>query len=372
MAHEDDPASTVGQSASPSLADRLLPYQRRIEEELVKRLEAAQLPFSIDDDAPPVRPHGAQQELASVIDPIRHVIAAGGKRLRPVLCLLAAEAISGESEHAVAVATGIEYLHTFTLVHDDVMDEDLMRRGRPTVHAIWGAPMAITAGDGLYALAMATLLDDEAGGDAATLAAIARQAARVSFALCAGQTRDLLFESRDSVTLDEYHKMIEEKTAVLMGLSMETGARISGAEKDDRDDLHEYGMRLGLAFQVTDDLLDLQASEQEIGKPPDSDLRAGKKTYPIVHALDNLEPGKRDRLQKLLSAPEKRTTPDMVQEMRSLLDEAGSLEASSEHAKLLGTQAKDALARFQRRRGEDNKTIQILKELVDHVVQRRH
>lgn len=371
MAHKNDPASTLGDRTTTSLADRLAPYQSRIETELVKRLEAKRLPVHLGERAPDVRPNGAQEPLASVMDPIHHVVAAGGKRIRPVLCLLAAEAISGEIDNAVGVATGIEYLHTFTLVHDDVMDEDLVRRGRPTVHALWGAPMAITAGDGLYALSMSTLLDPDSGADPATLAAIARQAARVSFALCAGQTRDLLFESRDSVTLDEYHQMIEEKTAVLMGLSTETGARIAGASDEDRQDLHEYGMKLGLAFQVTDDLLDLQASEQEIGKPPDSDLRAGKKTYPIVHALDHLEPEKRDRLKTLLGAPEKRTTPEMVQEMRDLLSQAGSLKASSEHAKQLGTQAKDALARFKQRRG-DNKTIQILEELVDHVIQRRH
>lgn len=371
MPRENDsaPRRANGPPRGAGLAARLAPYQERIESELEARLSAHRLPCPIDTHAPPVRPLAASQELTSVIDPIRHVIQAGGKRLRPILCLLAAEATRGDSQRALGVATGIEYLHTFTLVHDDVMDDDLMRRGHPTVHAIWGAPVAITAGDGLYALAMATLLDPE-NGDPAVLARIARRAAQVSFALCAGQTRDLLFENRASVDPEEYHAMINEKTAVLMGLSVEAGALAAGADERDVADLHEYGIQLGLAFQVKDDLLDLEASEQEIGKPPDSDLRAGKKTYPIVHALRSLPAKKQERLQHLLQAPEKRTTPAMVSEMRGLLDEAGSFEASAEHARRLGENAKAALRRFASHGDGEREPIRILEEIVDHVTHR--
>jgi geranylgeranyl diphosphate synthase, type I len=362
-------ASTTSTRNATSVHQRLAPYQQRVEKELRARLESDRLPAPVKP-APLVRPNGAEDDLSSVMDPIRHVVDAGGKRLRPVLCLLAAEATGGDAQQALAVATGIEYLHTFTLVHDDVMDDDLLRRGRPTVHALWGAPVAITAGDGLYALAMATILDTSTGADPAVLAKIAAKAAQVSFALCAGQTQDLLFESRSSVSPEEYHAMINEKTAVLMGLSMEAGALVAGANDDDVRDLHEYGLQLGLAFQVKDDLLDLIGSEEEIGKPTDSDLRAGKKTYPIVHALHHLDEDRQRRLEELLAAPEKRTTPQMVQEMRGLLEHADSLQESAQHAAQLGEKARVALKRFRERHDPTGETLDILEQIIDHVIKR--
>lgn len=368
---DETQAGATHKTTRDDLQRRLAAYQKRIEEELVKRLDDDRLPSEIAIRPTEPTHSGKGPGIRSVMDPIRHVMAAGGKRLRPVLCLLAAEAVADDTARAIPVAAGLEYLHTFTLVHDDVMDDDTLRRGQPTVHALWGAPVAITAGDGLYALAMATLLDDSQGTDPAILARIARNAAEVSFALCAGQTRDLLFEHREHVDLDEYHDMIRGKTAVLMGLSTQTGALAAGADEQDTKDLHEYGLQLGLAFQVKDDLLDLEATEEEIGKPPDSDLRAGKKTYPVVHAMHTLDEKRRERLARLLQAPEKRTTPEMVQEIRALLEEADSLSATAEHAQRLGEKAKEALHRFASRRDRPEGPMRLLEDLVDYVTLRR-
>jgi geranylgeranyl diphosphate synthase, type I len=359
------------QTKERDLTEALRPYRERLEREL-----AAWIPrlASTDGDAPGM-PHDAHRTgKGSVLDPIRHVVAAGGKRLRPILCLLATEAAGGDADDAIGTAVGLEYLHTFTLVHDDVMDNDLLRRGQPTVHALWGGPLAITAGDGLYALAMAALLDP-ANGEASTRTRIALRAADVCFALCAGQTRDILFEARSEVTPEEYHTMIHQKTAVLMGLATEAGAIIAGAGEEAIRDLHEYGERLGLAFQVKDDLLDLEGTEAETGKPVGSDIRAGKKTYPVVHALAHLDGAPRKRLATILQTAPAKTTEKMVREAYDLLASAGSLKAAASHADALAAEAKKALKRFTTRQktrsDRQHDAADALERIVDHVVKRR-
>ncbi|MBW3582079.1 MAG: polyprenyl synthetase family protein [Euryarchaeota archaeon] len=347
----------------PALSEALRPYRARLESEMVRGLPP--FPSGTPDPA-----HVKPDETAP-LHPLRHVIDAGGKRLRPLLTMLACEAVCEDADRALPTAAGLELLHTFTLVHDDVMDNDLTRRGRPTVHALWGGPLAICAGDALYAFAFDKMAQNlgTARVTPETIVHIMRRAAEVSYELSAGQTQDLLFEKRDDVTLDEYLEMIRLKTGVLIQLSVEAGARIGGGDTEQVAALSDYGRHIGLAFQIVDDLLDLVADEAELGKPVGSDIRAGKKTYPVLHALDHLGPADRARLLDILTTPEPETTPTMVQEGLSLLVEADSMEAAKVHATREVENARAALGRLDAPGGS---AIALLARVADYMITRRN
>src|SRR5581483_42494 len=193
-----------------------------------------------------------------VREPMRHVVAAGGKRIRPTLCLLAHEAAGGRAEDALPTAVGIELLHTFTLVHDDIMDKAVVRRKLPTVGALWGDDVAITVGDALFALAFEAFTSnaDVPGMDPARVLAVLRRASRVSLDLAQGQTLDLLHAKRANVTVEEYLEMIHLKTGVLLEFSLASGAILAGSERAMVEGLAGFGAPLGVAFQIRDDLLD--------------------------------------------------------------------------------------------------------------------
>lgn len=366
-----DPETAPGDTASRGLKARLAPYRDLVEAEMRRHMpdfpdgvHAESLDDWLARDAPKTAPGYA------VYSAVRHTIESGGKRIRPILTLLAAEAVSGDPERALPTAAGLELLHTFTLVHDDVMDNDLTRRGRPTVHALWGGPLAITAGDGLYALAFIALADNAQveGTDPADVVALSQQAAQVSFDICNGQAQDLLFEESDRVDLAAYEEMIRLKTGVLLSFSCEAGARVAGGDDKAVAAIRTYGDHLGLAFQVKDDLLDLLGSEKEIGKPVGSDIRAGKKTHPALHALEHAEAEDRDRLHAILATDEKETTATMVAEAIRIMDRAGSLDAAARHAEAHIAKAKAALDTLQARSPD---AVDLLHRIADYILTRR-
>ncbi len=357
---------------APDLKATLEPYRAAIEADLLARVpHVPPETFARSLDEYLAHPNAQKRDHFVVYDPIRHVLKAGGKRLRPILTLLAAEAVCGDHARALPTAVGLELLHTFTLVHDDVMDNDLTRRGQPTVHALWGGPIAICVGDGLYALAFQAIAENitRPGVDPLVVVEVARRAAQVSFELCAGQTQDLLFESADDVSLEAYMEMIRLKTGVLLAMSVEAGARMGGGDPATVAALAEYGLQLGLAFQIKDDLLDLVGDEAEIGKPVGSDVRAGKKTYPVIIALGQLDAKGRDRLLAILNAPEGETTAAMVAEAMRMMDKCGALEAADEAARMHADHAKAALAGVARPRSKA--ALATLAAVADYVVRRR-
>lgn len=365
-------AAPAGADAGSALKAFLAPYRADVEKELLARLPptpAGGFAKSLANHLANPRP--TRSDPYVVYDPIQHVVAAGGKRLRPILTLLACEAVCGDAHRALPTAAGLELLHTFTLVHDDVMDNDLTRRGHPTVHALWGGPIAITAGDGLYALAIEAIIDNAQHPevDAQTVLAVTGRAARVSFEICAGQTEDILFEQSDNIDRDAYMEMIRLKTGVLISVSVEAGARLAGATPEDLERFIRYGDELGLAFQIKDDVLDLIGQEAELGKPVGSDIRAGKKTYPVLHALDVLKGADRDRLIAILRAPEEDTTATMVAEALRIIDRCGALERAAEEAAVHSHAAKDALAGLSTRAHSEARKA--LEAIADYVVDRR-
>lgn len=210
-----------------------------------------------------------------------HYPRAGGKRLRPAMALLACEAAGGRRDDALAFAAAVELVHDFSLVHDDIMDRDLVRRGMPTVHAKWGEPVAILAGDALLAKAFEAVASG-AGSAAARLHAL-RDLATSTRALCEGQALDMAFEARDDVAPGEYLHMIAGKTGRLFEVACRGGAYYADGGDAVVAPLEAFGKAFGQAFQVHDDLLDL-APAARTGKPFGSDLRAGKKTLIVLEA----------------------------------------------------------------------------------------
>ena len=215
-----------------------------------------------------------------------------GKRVRPVLVLLACEAAGAPADHALPTAAAVELLHNFSLIHDDIEDDSPTRRHRPTVWALWGRPQAINAGDAMFTLARTALAGLSARGLPAeeTLQAY-HIFDETCLRLTEGQYLDMSFENRMDVTVDEYLTMIDGKTAALVGASLELGALVGRAAPDTRQRLAEFGRHLGLAFQVQDDILGIWGDEALTGKSAESDILTRKKSLPVIYALQSPEIG---------------------------------------------------------------------------------
>ncbi len=211
------------------------------------------------------------------------MMSLGGKRLRPALALLAADLFSGNPDPALPAAWAVEVFHNFTLMHDDIMDAAPLRRGKQTVHTKWNVNTGILSGDVMLIFAYQLLA--EVPNPALALALI-RTFNRVATEVCEGQQMDMNFEQRDDVTLSEYLRMIELKTAVLLGGALEMGALCAGANADDVGHLYEFGRLAGVAFQIQDDLLDTYGDPEKFGKQVGGDILQNKKTYLVLKALE--------------------------------------------------------------------------------------
>jgi len=211
----------------------------------------------------------------------------GGKRLRPLLCLLVCEAAGGDPERALPAAAAVELVHNFSLVHDDIEDASPLRRHRLTVWKVWGTPQAINAGDGLFALAHLAMqrLADRGVRHRRVLTAL-EILDQACLALTEGQHLDLSFEARLDVDVDEYLSMIRGKTAALFSAAAQLGALVAGSDPESTARYRRFGQNLGLAFQIVDDILGIWGDPQVTGKPAADDIQQRKKTLPIVRALE--------------------------------------------------------------------------------------
>ncbi|PID84720.1 MAG: polyprenyl synthetase [Chloroflexi bacterium] len=249
-----------------------------------------------------------------------------GKQIRPLMCLLACAAAGGDWQQAVPAAASVEILHNFSLVHDDIEDDSPTRRGRDTVWKLWGVPQAINAGDAMFAishLAMARLI--ERGVPADIVVKALRRFDETCVRLTQGQNADMDFETRDRVTTTEYIEMITGKTAVLVSYSMELGALIAGAHADTVTHYAQFGLNLGLAFQVIDDILGIWGNEAKIGKSASTDITTKKKTLPVLYGLEQST-----ALQNLYATAKPNSA--FVTQVVALLNEVGADTYAQEKA----------------------------------------
>jgi geranylgeranyl diphosphate synthase type I len=254
-----------------------------------------------------------------------------GKMLRAALCMRCCEAAGGDARRAIHAAAAIELLHNFTLIHDDIEDRSETRHGRPTLWTIVGVAQAINAGDGLFAVAQRTLLSMEDDGVAPErVLAAARRLDDTCIELCEGQHADLSFEARSSVSLAEYTSMVRGKSAVLIAAAAEIGAIAGGASEDAVHAFGRYGLALGLGFQVQDDVLGTWGSTDDTGKPVGDDIRARKKSYPVVYAMGVLGADEAAELARCFA--QHVIDDDGVLRVMSVLDACGAREAASEAA----------------------------------------
>ncbi|MBL7033196.1 MAG: polyprenyl synthetase family protein [Candidatus Delongbacteria bacterium] len=216
----------------------------------------------------------------SLYDPIRYILKNSGKRIRPLLVLLTGESLGGDRQLLLKGAMAVELLHNFTLVHDDIMDQDDLRRGQTTIHKRWDEGTAILSGDGLIGLAYRLLTENDYPNFQPVLKTFTDAVVEV----CEGQALDKEFETSATVSLEDYRNMIAKKTAALIEMAVELGALMAGAERQVATGLAEFGYNIGMAFQIQDDLLDFLSTNKILGKPVGSDLLAGKKTYVTLMA----------------------------------------------------------------------------------------
>ncbi len=214
--------------------------------------------------------------------PIAYILNLGGKRIRPLLSLLSYGLFKGDPESILAQATAVEVFHNFTLMHDDIMDQAPLRRGKPTVHEKWNANVAILSGDVMLVRAYDLLLETNPQLLPETVRLFNKTAAEV----CEGQQLDMNYESYDSVSESDYLEMIRLKTAVLLGFSLQLGALLAGASKSDAQLLYDFGVDVGVGFQLKDDLLDVFADQAKFGKQVGGDIISNKKTFLLIKALE--------------------------------------------------------------------------------------
>ena len=238
------------------------------------------------------------KEPKSLYDPIGYLMSLGGKRLRPMLVLLAYSLYKSNVRSILKYAVAVEAFHNFTLMHDDIMDKAPLRRGKLTVHEKWNVNTAILSGDVMLVKVyeMFSSLPSEKLTD--VLAAFNKCAAEV----CEGQQWDMEFETMNSVSEEQYINMIRLKTAVLLGFSLELGAILADAPAGDRKNLREFGINIGIGFQLTDDLLDAYADPKKFGKQVGGDIIANKKTFLLIHALQHVKGVTRSKLKELVTA----------------------------------------------------------------------
>ncbi|MCS6989481.1 MAG: polyprenyl synthetase family protein [Chloroherpetonaceae bacterium] len=251
--------------------------------------------------------------------PARYILEGKGKRIRPMLALFGAEAISGSSKNAMPIALAVEVLHNFTLIHDDIMDKAALRHGRATVHTKWDIDAAILAGDVMHAVAFQLALRTKSKNLQLILSRFASSVIRV----CEGQAYDKAFELRQNVSLDDYLMMISCKTGRLISASLELGGLAAGATPAQAKLLRQIGDLVGRAFQVQDDLLDIVAGEK-FGKTIGGDLIEGKKTFPLLKALELAKGKERELLKSIVK--NKGIDASRVMEVKAIYEQCGAIE----------------------------------------------
>lgn len=271
--------------------------------------------------------------------PVSYVLSMGGKRIRPVLMLMAYNLYKDDVDRIFAPATGIEVYHNYTLLHDDLMDRADRRRGKETVHKVWGDNAAILSGDAMLVLAYQFM----AQCPAEYLKEVTDLFSLTALEICEGQQLDMEFENRKDVTEEEYLEMIRLKTSVLLAASLKIGAILGGAPAEDAERLYDFGMNLGVAFQLKDDFLDVYGNPAVFGKNIGGDILCNKKTYMLIKAFEHATDSQRDELNRWVDA-ESFHPAEKIAAVTNLYDRIGVRELCEKKMQEYSERAAESLA----------------------------
>lgn len=291
-----------------------------------------------------------QRKPESLYEPINYILSLGGKRLRPVLTLMAAEVFDGDCKRALPAATAVEIFHNFSLVHDDIMDDAPLRRGKETVHEKWNLNTGILSGDAMLILAYQYFEKYEP----AVFRALAQLFSKTALEVCEGQQYDVDFEVRDDVTIPEYLKMIEYKTAVLVGAAMKMGAIIAEASEKNAGLIYDFGLNLGIAFQLQDDYLDCFGNPETFGKQVGGDIIENKKTYLYLKAMEFAKPDEREQLLHLYSI-QPSDNSEKIESVKEFFNQTGASKATQQAIENYTMKAFETLIKMQI--SEDKKKV---------------
>lgn len=303
-----------------------------------------------------------QSPVQDITSMALHLLSAGGKRLRPALTILSAQFVGDINSRTIAFAAAVELMHTATLIHDDVIDKAEIRRGRAAVHTLWGNEAAIMCGDFLYATAFGILAGD---GDIEVI----RTMAHASSQVCEGEVLELQLAFNPHITEFQCIEIARMKTAELMAAACKIGVMSIGANGQVINALESFGRNLGIAFQIVDDVLDLEGSVEEMGKPVGSDLLEGKVTLPIRFALDSLSENERKIWVKRIS--EHAITPKEVAELARFAKEQGVLEKARSVAKNFAELALTNLRTAVLNHENSKQAFSLLERITQFIVHRR-
>ena len=298
----------------------------------------------------------------SLYDPISYVLSLGGKRIRPVLMLLAYQLYKDQPEDIMMPALGLETYHNYTLLHDDLMENADLRRGHETVHKKWDANKAILSGDSMLVLAYQRMMQC----DARHLQAVLEVFTETALEIGEGQEYDMTFETRNDVTEDEYIEMIRLKTSVLLACATKIGAILADASEEDTYNLYKFGEQLGLAFQLQDDLLDVYGDPAVFGKAIGGDITSNKKTYMLINAVNRANDKQRSELMRWIEA-KTFDREEKVRAVTALYDEIGIRQLCEEKINYYFTECRKYLAKVNV--SEERK--QLLLNYTDEMMKRK-
>lgn len=291
-------------------------------------------------------------------DPLRYFMTLGGKRIRPILTLLAAEMYDYPIEKSLNSALAIEVFHNFTLMHDDIMDNASLRRGKPTVHEKWNPSIAILSGDTLLITAYQLLIQN----DALTLPGLLQVFNTAAIEVCQGQQYDMDYEEKENVSIEEYINMIRLKTAVLLGAALKIGAMVSNAPVEDANHLEQFGVNVGIAFQLQDDFLDVYGEENKFGKHIGGDILANKKTFLMLKALELAQGEDAILLKKWMQEDE--NPNQKIEAITQLYNKLGIQELTINEMRSYSSKAYDALDRINLSKGKKEPLRQLAESLL--------
>ncbi len=282
------------------------------------------------------------KEPKNLYEPIAYILSLGGKRMRPVLTLMAAEIFNASCEKAISAATAVEVFHNFSLIHDDIMDDAPLRRGNQTVHEKWDVNTGILSGDAMLILAYQFFESYEPQ----IFQQLAKLFSKTALEVCEGQQYDVDFETRDDVTIPEYLKMIEYKTAVLVGAAMKMGAIVAETSNENANLIYDFGLNLGIAFQLQDDYLDAFGDPETFGKQVGGDIIENKKTYLYLKALEFSKADDKEQLLHLFSIQPTDNTNKIVS-VKEIFVSSGAANATQDAIKDYTLKAFDTLEKME-------------------------